>query len=61
MGNSPLKQIRCSGKQGTNYSEHDKRTKTPKVSVDTILSVLKLTLWYWCMNALENIKDDEAR
>lgn len=58
----PLEQIRCSGKEGTNYlSEHDKKAKTPNISVDAFRSVLKLTLLCWCMSALENIEEDEAR
>lgn len=58
----PLEQIRYSGKQGTNYlSEHEKKAKTQKISVDALLSVLKLTLRCWCMSTLENIEDDEAR
>lgn len=57
----PLEQIRCSGKQGTIYlSEYDKKAKTQKISVNTLLSVLKLTLLCWCMCALGNIEDDEA-
>lgn len=58
----PLEQIRCSGKEGTNYlCEHDKKAKTPNISVDAFRSVLKLTLLCWYMSVLENIEEDEAR